>query len=193
MGKLLFTLAVVAGLLPATMLPAAATDWPLFGFDSARSSFNSAERSLTPDNVRRLHERWQTALGDVADSTPILLERVRVGRAMIPMLYQTTKNGITLAIDATSGKIQWRFTTHGSHITHSTPAADPSGKAIYAPGVDGKIHKLSAGRGHEVHAPGFPARITRLPQTEKDASPLNVANGYLYAVTSGLLRRRSAL
>ncbi|HEX3369118.1 MAG TPA: PQQ-binding-like beta-propeller repeat protein, partial [Candidatus Cybelea sp.] len=180
-------MAAVAGLFSATILPAAATDWPLFGFDSARSSFNSAEHTLTRRNVRRLHERWQTALGDVADSTPILLEHVRVGRATVPMLYQTTKSGVTLGIDALTGKIVWRFATHGSQITASTPAADPSGKSIYVPGVDGMIHKLSAARGRELHAPGFPARITRLPQTEKDASPLNVANGYLYAVTSGYI------
>ncbi|HEV3091972.1 MAG TPA: PQQ-binding-like beta-propeller repeat protein [Candidatus Cybelea sp.] len=185
MARSISSLAAVAGLLYATLAPAAATDWPLFGYDSARSSFNSAEHTLTIRNVHRLHERWQTALGAVADSTPILLERVRVGHAYIPMLYQTTKNGVTLGIDATTGKILWHFTTHGSTITDSTPAADPSGKAIYVPGIDGKVHKVSAGRGHELHAPGFPARITKLPLTEKDASPLNVANGYLYAVTSG--------
>ncbi|HEY6487202.1 MAG TPA: PQQ-binding-like beta-propeller repeat protein [Candidatus Cybelea sp.] len=181
------TLAAVAGLFSATILPAAATDWPLFGFDSARSSFNSAERTLNRHNVGRLHERWQTSLGDVADSTPILLEHVRIGRATVPMLYQTTRSGVTLGIDAMTGKIMWRFATHGSQITDSTPAADPSGKSIYVPGVDGMIHKLSAARGRELPAPGFPARITRLPQTEKDASPLNLANGYVYAVTSGYL------
>ncbi|HEX4014936.1 MAG TPA: PQQ-binding-like beta-propeller repeat protein [Candidatus Cybelea sp.] len=185
MAKSNVTWAAVAGLFFATMLPAAAADWPLFGFDSARSNFNSAERTLTRHNVGHLRERWQTALGDVADSTPILLEHVRVGRATIPMLYQTTKSGVTLGIDAVTGKIVWRFATHGSQITDSTPAADPSGKAIYAPGVDGMVHKLSAAHGHELRAAGFPARITRLPQTEKDASPLNVANGFLYAVTSG--------
>jgi outer membrane protein assembly factor BamB len=180
-------LAAVAGLFFATLLPAPATDWPLFGFDSARSSFNSAERTLNRHNVRHLHERWQTSLGEVADSTPILLEHVRVGRATLPMLYQTTRSGVTLGIDAMTGKIMWRFATHGSQITDSTPAADPSGKSIYVPGVDGMIHKLSAARGRELRAPGFPARITRLPQTEKDASPLNLANGYVYAVTSGYL------
>lgn len=185
MAKLTLTLAVVAGLLSATILPAAATDWPLFGFDPARSNFNSAERMLTPRNVHRLRERWQTSLGDVADSTPILLEHVRVGRATIAMLYQTTKKGETIGINATTGKVVWRFSTRGSTITDSTPAADPSGTAIYVPGIDGKVHKVSAARGHEIRAPGFPARITRLPLTEKDASPLNVANGYLYAVTSG--------
>ena len=47
------------------------------------------------------------------------------------------------------------------------------------------VHKVSASTGREERAPGFPVRITLLPLTEKDASPLNVANGYLYAVTSG--------
>lgn len=177
--------AAVAGVLSTTLLPASATDWPVFGFDPARSGFNSAEHSLTRANVRRLHARWQTALGDTADSTPIYLSSVRVGKRTMPMLFQTTKHGVTLGIDASSGKIVWKFTTHGSTVTNSTPAADPSGKAIYVPGIDGKVHKLSAARGREEHAPGFPARITNLPLSEKDASPLNVANGYLYATTSG--------
>jgi outer membrane protein assembly factor BamB len=185
MARLLSALAVVAGLISATLLPASATDWPVFGFDPARSGFNSAERTVTVGNVHRLRERWQVSLGQVADSTPILLERVRLRRANVPMLFQTTKNGVTLGIEAATGKIVWRFTTHGSTITDSTPAADPSGTSIYVPGIDGKVHKLAAATGREEHAPGFPARITHLPLTEKDASPLNVANGYLYAVTSG--------
>ena len=169
----------------ATAARAAATNWPLFGFDPARSGFNSAERAITVGNVHRLHERWQISLGAVADSTPILLQHVRVGGAYHPMLFQTTKSGVTLGIEAVSGRILWRFATHGPQITDSTPAADPSGRSIYAPGVDGKVHKLSAATGRDERSPGFPARITRIPSTEKDASPLNVANGYLYAVTSG--------
>lgn len=185
MARLLTSLAALAGFGVAALLPAFATDWPVFGFDPARSSFNSAEKKITVANVHRLHKRWQTSLGYVADSTPILLERVRIGRSHVPMLFQTTQNGVTLGINAMTGHVVWRYTTHGSTVTNSTPAADPSGNAIYAPGIDGKVHKLSAATGHEDHGAGFPARITLLPLTEKDASPLNVANGYLYAVTSG--------
>jgi outer membrane protein assembly factor BamB len=185
MARSLLTLAAVAGLLPATFLPAGATSWPVFGFDPARSGFNTAEHRLTVGNVHRLHERWQVSLGADADSTPILLDHIRVGRVEMPMLFQTTKSGVTLGIDARNGKIVWQFITHGSTVTNSTPAADPSGKSIYVPGIDGKVHKVSAAKGREERAPGFPARITRLPLSEKDASPLNVANGYLYAVTSG--------
>ena len=171
----------------AAAAPASAANWPLFGFDPARSSFNTAERSLTVANVHRLRERWKIPLGDVADSTPILIQRVQIGRAYQSMLFQTRKDGVTLGIEATLGRIVWRFATHGTQITDSTPAADPSGKSIYAPGVDGKVHKLSASTGREERAPGFPARITRMPDSEKDASPLNLANGYLYAVTSGYI------
>lgn len=184
-SRAFFTAPLVTGLLVAVSHPAFATNWPLFGFDTARSGFNSDERTLTVNNVHRLRKRWQVSLGAVADSTPILLEHVRVGRAEMPMLFQTRLDGVTLGIEAATGKIVWRFRTHGSTVTDSTPAADPSGTSIYVPGIDGLVHKLSAATGREERAPGFPVRITLLPSTEKDASPLNVANGYLYAVTSG--------
>ncbi|MBV9232763.1 MAG: PQQ-binding-like beta-propeller repeat protein, partial [Candidatus Eremiobacteraeota bacterium] len=169
----------------ASALPVSAANWPVFGYDPGRSGFNSTERTLSVGNVHRLHARWQIALGAIADSTPILLERVRVGRGFRSMLYQTRKDGVTLGIDATTGKILWRFATSGPNYTHSTPAADPSGTAIYVPGVDGMVHKLNASNGKEVSAPGFPARVTRMPSSEADESALNVANGFLYATTSG--------
>ncbi len=185
MGRALITMAAVAGLSLATLLPARAVDWPVFGFDPARSGFNSSETTITAHNVHRLRERWQTSLGYTADSTPILLQRVRVGRTEHAMLFQTTLSGETLGIEATTGKIVWRYSSHGPNYTHSTPAADPSGKAIYVPGLDGKVHKLNASNGHEIHGHGFPAKVTLIPATEASESPLNVANGYLYATISG--------
>jgi outer membrane protein assembly factor BamB len=187
MASLARTVLVAFGIAGAAALQAHATNWPVFGFDPARSGFNSAERTLTVANVHKLHERWQLSLGAVADSTPMFLQRVRVGRVFRPLLFQTTKAGVTLGIDALMGHVLWHFTTSGPNITTSTPAADPAGNAIYVPGVDGRVHKLLAANGHELHAPGFPMRITRMPSTEKDASALNVANGYLYATTSGYL------
>jgi outer membrane protein assembly factor BamB len=165
--------------------PARAVDWPVFGFDPARSSFNTAETTLTMGNVHRLREHWQISLGATADSTPIFIEHVRVAHSTRAMLYQTALNGETFGIDAANGKIIWHFATHGPNYTHSTPAEDPSGKSIYAPGLDGMVHKLNAANGHEIHSKGFPARITRIPGTEAVESPLNVANGYLYATISG--------
>jgi outer membrane protein assembly factor BamB len=165
--------------------PASAASWPVFGHDPARSGVDAGSRILTVANVGMLHSRWQTSFGTVADSAPILLDRVMFGATARVMLFQTAKNGVTYAIDAASGHIAWRFATRGPNITTAAPAADPSGNAIYVPGVDGLIHKLDAATGRPMNAPGFPARITVMTNTEKDASGFNVANGFLYATTSG--------
>jgi outer membrane protein assembly factor BamB len=166
---------------------AAATpaSWPVFGHDPARSGVDVGDRILDAANVSTLVEKWQTSFGSVADSTPILLANVTIGTAKHNVLYQTTTSGETFAIDARTGKVLWTYSTTGPNITDSTPAADPSGTSIYVPGVDGKVHKLNAATGSELTAPGFPVEITTMPSTEKDASSLNVANGYLYATTSG--------
>ncbi|MBC5798619.1 MAG: PQQ-binding-like beta-propeller repeat protein [Candidatus Eremiobacteraeota bacterium] len=159
--------------------------WPMFGYDAARSGYDRSDHSLSPANVGKLRRRWQIALGDVADSTPVYLLSVSVGGKAMPMLFQTAKDGTTYGIEAGSGKIVWRFATHGPNITTSTPAADPTGHTLYVPGVDGFVHELDPSSGTERRGHGFPVRITAIPTTEKDASPLSVAGGYLYAVTSG--------
>ncbi|HEV3090597.1 MAG TPA: PQQ-binding-like beta-propeller repeat protein [Candidatus Cybelea sp.] len=178
-------LAASAVLLGVYAFPAGGVDWPVWGFDPARSSFNPAERTLTAANVHNLRERWQTRLGDVADTAPIYLHSVRVGRTYRPMLFETLRNGETLGIEATTGTVVWRFRTSGPNYTHSAPAADASGSAIYAPGIDGRVHRLDPSTGREIHAQGFPATITLIPETEANESALNVANGYLYATISG--------
>jgi outer membrane protein assembly factor BamB len=180
-----------------TTVPSAATptathartnvDWPVWGFDPARSGFNSAERRLTVANVHRLRVRWQISFNDgsFADAAPILIARVLIGGSYRPMLFETTKNGVTFGIEAASGHVVWKFATSGGRTTISAPAADQSDKAIYAPGIDGKVHKLDASNGQETSAPGLPAVISLMPSTELDESPLNVANGYLYATAAG--------
>jgi outer membrane protein assembly factor BamB len=160
-----------------TVAVARADDWPVFGHDPARSG-TAGGQALSTANVARLRERWHVELGDVADSAPIVVR---------DRLYATARNGTTYAIDASSGRIVWRFTTNGPKITTSSPAFDASADALYAPGVDGFIHRLDPKSGQELRGNGFPAQITAAPQTEKHASPLNVANGYLYAQTSGYL------
>lgn len=156
---------------------ALASDWPVFDHDSGRSG-DAEGQGLTTATVAGLRERWQIKLPDVADSAPIV-----VGSR----LYESLKNGTTVAVDVVDGRIVWTFTTQGPKITQSVPAYDSVGKALYAPGVDGFIHKLDPATGRELRGLGFPAQITMAPETEKDASALNVANGYLYAQTSGYL------
>ncbi len=134
--------------------------------------------TITPSNVADLHVRWQVKLGSVADSAPIVAGNT---------LYITATDGTTYAIERASGRILWHFATHGPKITTSVPAYDPTTHALYVPGVDGMVHRLDPVTGREVRGAGFPEQITLAPQTEKNASPLRVANGYLYAQTSGYI------
>ena len=101
------------------------------------------------------------------------------------MIYTTVHGGSTYGISAATGKIVWTFTTSGSGITTSEPAYDTSANELYAGGIDGKIHRLNPTTGVEDTTHGFPATITLAIKTEKDASPLNIANGFVYAQTSG--------
>jgi outer membrane protein assembly factor BamB len=152
-----------------------AADWPVFGADAARTGV-AADATLGPGNVAHLDVRWRTKLGAVADAAPI----VAGGR-----VFETAKDGTTYALDAVSGHVLWRFATTGPNITTSVPAYDAATRLLYAGGVDGYVHRLDPATGHELRGRGFPVEITLAPATEKDASALNVANGYLYAQTSG--------
>ena len=134
--------------------------------------------TIAPSNVADLRLRWQVKLGAVADTAPLVEGNT---------LYITATDGTTYAVDATAGRILWRFATHGPKITTSVPAYDATTRALFVPGVDGMVHRLDPGSGREVHQGGFPQQITLAPQTEKNASPLRVANGYLYAQTSGYI------
>ncbi len=134
--------------------------------------------TIAPSNVADLRVRWQIKLGSVADTAPLVAGNT---------LYITAKDGTTYAVDTTRGRILWRFATTGPKITTSVPAYDPATNALYVPGVDGMVHRLDPTSGREVREGGFPEQITLASQTEKNASPLRLANGYLYAQTSGYI------
>lgn len=156
---------------------ARAADWPLFGQNAARSGV-AGDTVLSPKNVAKLTVRWRTKLGAVADAAPII-----VGNRV----FITARDGTTYALDAGNGHVVWHFATSGPKITTTVPAYDESSHQLYAGGVDGYVHRLDPATGHEVRGHGFPAQITLAPQTEKDASALNIAGGYLYAQTSGYI------
>ncbi len=159
----------------ATATPAATLDdWPLAQHDAARSGVSnesgSAPASLT------LKQLWQKNIGDVADTSPIEWNG---------MIFLTVHGGQTYGISAATGRTMWTFATTGNGPTTSEPAYDASAGVLYAGGVDGKIHRLNPTTGVEDTSHGFPVTITLATRTEKDSSPLNVANGYVYAQTSG--------
>ena len=173
---------IIVALLLST--PASA-DWPMFDHDSARSGFAAGDKTITLGNVAGLHKRWVSKYDAAGDGAPIVLDNVTVSGKTEAVLFQETLAGTTYAVVAHTGVLLWSHTTSGPNITNSMPAADPSGQWIYAPGVDGFVHKFAVATGKEITGGGFPLRVTWSPNIEKDGTPLNVANGYLYAAVGG--------
>ncbi|MDQ3864962.1 MAG: PQQ-binding-like beta-propeller repeat protein, partial [Actinomycetota bacterium] len=103
------------------------------------------------------------------------------------VLYATTRDGTIVALDAASGEILWSHRPSGPQITTSSPVADPSGRFVYSYGLDGALHKYASTTGEEEKGGGWPSQITRMPQTEKGSSALNISNGRIYATTSGYI------
>ena len=145
------------------------------------------DRSFTTRNVRGLLRRWVATFARGADTAPIVLAHVPGRPNGDPLLVETDTGGTTYGIDGAKGTVVWRFATSGSKITTSVAVAGPSERNVYVPGIDGRVHALDAATGREISAPGFPLAITRMPDVEKDASALSIANGFLYAVTSGYI------
>jgi outer membrane protein assembly factor BamB len=113
-----------------------------------------------------------------------------VGGSQHDVFFVTTTYGKTLAIDAASGRVLWRYTPPGYsswagtyRITNATPVADPNRAAIYAASPDGRIHKLSVADGNAM----WSTAITKLPQREKIAAALNYSRGLVIAATGGYL------
>jgi outer membrane protein assembly factor BamB len=176
----------LVGVLAIALPRAAAADWPMFDHDSSRSGFNAGDTAISLTNVGQLHRRWVATFDAAGDGAPILVAHVAASPfASRTLLFQETLAGSTYAIDAQTGAIVWRHTTQGSNITQGMPAADPSGQWIYAPSIDGHVHKLVASTGKEVRGGGFPLRVTWSPQIEKNGTGINLANRFLYATTGG--------
>src|SRR3954463_2630578 len=168
---------------------ASSHDWTRCGWDPGRSSDDPHATGITAANVGSL-VRQQVHLPGTVDSSAIYLHGVKIGGATHDAFFVTTTYGITLAIDAASGNILWRWTPpRYSHfagtaqITTATPVADPSRKWIYAASPDGLIQKLSVKAGHAV----WRRMITKLPGYEKIAASLNFQSGHVIATPGGYI------
>jgi len=179
---------MLAPLVAAAVLAAApAHDWTRFDYGAGRSGVYPFATGITAANAARL-QRQRVELDGTADSSPIYLHDVTVEGARRDVFFVTTTYGKTLAIDAASGRVLWRYvpTSYSSlagtyRITTATPVADPSRTAIYAAGPDGRVRKLSVADGHEL----WTTAITLLPRREKIAASLNLSRGLVIATTGG--------
>jgi outer membrane protein assembly factor BamB len=173
----------------AVAVAPAGHDWTRFGYGASRSNAAPFATGITAANASRL-QRQRVDLDGTVDSSPIYLHDVSIGGAQHDAFFVTTTYGKTLAIDAATGKILWRFTPTGYassagsyRITNATPVADPDRAHLYTASPDGRIHKLTVAGGTEV----WSTAITLLPAREKIAAALNFAGGRVIATTGGYI------
>jgi outer membrane protein assembly factor BamB len=171
------------------VLATAGQDWTRFGYDARRSNDDPAKSPITAANVQSL-QRQQVQLPGTVDSSAIYLQGVTIRGAPHDAFFVTTTYGITLAIDANTGRILWRWQpprysswAGSAQITTATPVADPSRKWIYTASPDGRIQKLSVANGRV----RWRVRITKLPTREKIAASLNFSAGHVIATTGGYI------
>jgi outer membrane protein assembly factor BamB len=162
-------------------------NWLEFGLNPQRSDASDLSTGITAANVGHLH-LLTVALPGTADNSAIYIHQALVEGARHDVAVVTTDYGITVAVDADSGRILWRFVPpaisswQGSaQITTASPIA--IGDYVYATSPNGLVHKLSLASGSE--QPGWPVRITPAPRTEKLTASLNIAGGYVLASTGG--------
>ena len=185
--------AVSTGLAGRARSQARAADWTRFGYDAARRNAAPATGGVTATGLGRLTRR-QVRLDGTVDSSPIYLAGVRVGGARHDVFVVTTTYGKTLAVDARSGRILWRYVPPGiaawagsSQITTATPVADPGRAWVYTASSDGHVHKLAVASGVEATTGGWPVTVTRDPTHEKLASAFNFSRGLVLVTTGGYI------
>jgi hypothetical protein len=185
--------AVSTGLAATRRSGAASSDWTRFGYDAARHNAVPSTGGITAATLGNLRRR-QVRLDGTVDSSPIYLAGVRVGAAKHDVFVVTTTYGKTLAVDARSGRILWRYVPPGrsgwagsSQITTATPVADPSRAYVYSASPDGRVHKLAVASGAEAASGSWPVTVTRDPTHEKLASAFNLSQGLVLVTTGGYI------
>jgi len=165
-------------------------DWTRFGYDAARSSSGPARTGITAANLRKL-KLQRVWLDGTVDSSPIYARAVKVAGKTRDVFVVTTTYGKTEAIDASTGRVVWRFTPSGfsrwagtERITNATPILSTDRKFVFGAAPDGKLYKLRLANGTNVGG-RWPVTITRDPTREKIGPPLNLSRGLLLEATGG--------
>lgn len=141
---------------------------------------------------------WQAGISPNADSAPAFIAHPRGHTAMVYVLAGNNGSNCNpgnpvhratlYAFDAANGRLVWHAATGGpSRCTTAGPAVAPSGRVVYAAGLDGRLHRYNAANGHEMRGHGWPVRITLMPDVEKVSATPMVGNGRVYVTTSGFI------
>ena len=168
-------------------------DWLSFGYDQQRSGWNTAENTLSPNNVGRLKLLWSTELPtppqDTALSTltsPLVASDVETPQGRKNLVFTIGIDDTIYAIDADAGQIVWKKSfpnpakplrpanTNCADTEQATPVIDKAAGVIYFTTSDGKLRGASLASGEE--------RLTPTPFVAPFSRnwSLNLVKGVIY-------------
>jgi outer membrane protein assembly factor BamB len=174
------------------VLPAAASaaDWDTYGSSALRTGFSSAEKTLSPANVKSLKLRWSSPVGGFIDTQPVVASGVHIRGKRTDVVYVGNENGRFQAVNAANGRVLWRrnlgavdtscsdLPTYG--IT-GTPVISRPRHSVYVV-TRGKAFELNLATGHTRHK----WVITKDPKHEHNWSALTLSRGILYVALAGI-------
>ena len=169
---------------------AAATDWPMYGFNPQRTGENPFESAITPSTVAGLHKLWSFDLGAVTIMQPVLAAGVVVNGSPKDLVYMGAEHGDLYAIDAASGTLVWRRNLGSQQTTcgdipdgifgvSGSPFLDRVNNRMFVVGGDGNMYALDLSTGDTLS--GWPVAVTTDPAHEHTYGAVNVFNGIAYA------------
>jgi outer membrane protein assembly factor BamB len=139
-------------------------DWPTFGFNRQRWSYNGSESTLSTSTVKKLMLKWSVSLGTgVSNTQPILAANVTLpNKSKTQVIFAGNEDGQFTAIDALAGKVLWSkhlgktssscFGGASNGIT-SAPVIDHSRNRVYVIDGRGKLWAFKIATG--MQDPGF--------------------------------------
>ena len=152
---------------------AAGSEWTTWGYDQERSGWNTAEATLSKDNVSRLELKWTAQLStppsDVVLSTltaPLVVNTATT-RGPGTLVIVAGSDNSAYALDARTGKIAWQRTFPNAltpkkaatnacpNTENATPVVDKAAGIVYLTTTDGQLHELNVLDGKD-RAPGAP-------------------------------------
>jgi polyvinyl alcohol dehydrogenase (cytochrome) len=131
-------------------LPAiTACDWPMYGYDDARTMTSSCSSAPTPANAGSLHLKWVLKTADVVTASPSIADGT---------VYVGDWSGNFYAVDLATGRLDWetvlgprRADGHADHhtgaygtITSSAALADVNGALMAFVGGGDSVYALDA-------------------------------------------------
>ncbi len=148
------------------------SEWLTWGYDQARTGSNTAETTLSRDNVSRLTLLWTAQLSttprEIALSTltaPLVVQGVATPQGRRTLAFVMGSDDTLFAMDADTGKVVWQkaypnqakppqtSTWLCSNTQNATPVIDKQKGIIYFNSSDGKLRGLKLGNGDQVLTP----------------------------------------